>query len=774
MATNTGGGTTTSLDNTPQAKDDFYTANEDEVLYFSVMANDLGGSAKVLWSIDNTSDDGSGDLVAKDVAGVCEYSELGAKISLTSDGRIRYDTTMLDSLAAGQTVTDQFTYAIRLSNGTLSWATVTVTLSGTNDAPDIFVSAGDSASANLDETNAPLTASGTLSVVDVDTTDVVDTAVTGLAVSGNQGTLTNAQLTAMLSLTGANDLAANSGDANNLGWNFSSDPQAFDFLAEGQSLTLTYTLTSTDNFGASDTQTVTITVTGTNDDPVALADEADVDEDGNTSGSVATNDSDPDAGAVLGYALDNPGSAPTGLVFNADGSWTFDASSYDYLDEGEELELVIPYTVTDEHGASDSSTLTITVTGTNDDPVALADEADVDEDGNTSGCVATNDSDPDAGAVLGYALDNPGSAPTGLVFNADGSWTFDASSYDYLDEGEELELVIPYTVTDEHGASDSSTLTITVTGTNDAPLLTGTQATLPAGTEDTSYIVSAASLLAGFTDADGDTLAVFALSADHGSVTDNGNGTYTINPAADYNGLVTLSYSVVDGNGGSVPASLSFNLAAVNDPAVIAGPITGTVVEATPADPGTPTASGTLTAADVDNPPNTFIAVASTATATGYGSYTMSASGLWTYTLNNANATVNALATGAFLIDTFTVQSADGTTQTITVTINGATDAVVVTPPTTFTGTGDTNDNDLLVGSSSPGFLLVNGTNVGETLTGDTSANDKDIINGFGGDDTTMRVTPPTKYMAAPAMISLTGATTDTALRSGRERHHSW
>ena len=135
MPTNTSGGTTTSLNNTVQAKDDLFTALEDQILYFDVMANDLGGNAKVLWSIDETSDDGSGDLVAKDFAGVCEYSERGAKISLTADGKIKYDTTALDSLAAGETVTDQFTYAIRLSNGTLSWATVTVSLTGSNDAP---------------------------------------------------------------------------------------------------------------------------------------------------------------------------------------------------------------------------------------------------------------------------------------------------------------------------------------------------------------------------------------------------------------------------------------------------------------------------------------------------------------------------------------------------------------------------------------------------------------------------------------------------------------
>ena len=41
-------------------------------------------------------------------------------------------------------------------------------------------------------------------------------------------------------------------------------------------------------------------------------------------------------------------------------------------------------------------------------------------------------------------------------------------------------------------------------------------------------------------------------------------------PAANYIGQITLSYSVIDGLGGSVPATLSFNLAAVNDPAITA------------------------------------------------------------------------------------------------------------------------------------------------------------------------------------------------------------
>src|SRR6185369_12734865 len=106
--------------------------------------------------------------------------------------------------------------------------------------------------------------------------------------------------------------------------------------------------------------------------------------------------------------------------------------------------------------------------------------------------------------------------------------------------------------------------TVNVAPVNDAPV-GAASAALAAGSEDTAYIVSAASLLAGFSDVDGDTLSVAALSADHGSVVDNGNGTFTVTPAANYNGPVALSYNVVDGKGGSVAASQSFVLAAVND-----------------------------------------------------------------------------------------------------------------------------------------------------------------------------------------------------------------
>src|SRR5439155_558745 len=116
-----------------------------------------------------------------------------------------------------------------------------------------------------------------------------------------------------------------------------------------------------------------------------------------------------------------------------------------------------------------------------------------------------------------------------------------------------------------------------------------------------------------------------------------------------------------------------------NDAAIISGTATGSVIEAggvANATPGTPTATGTPTDADVDNAPNTFTTLSSpTASACAYAWLTMTAAGVWTYTLDNANSAVDALDVGDTLTDTFTVHTVDGTTQEVTITIHGASDA---------------------------------------------------------------------------------------------------
>ena len=103
-------------------------------------------------------------------------------------------------LAAGETATETFTVTIDGDGGTVSQA-VTVTITGTNDGPDIRVDAGDSGGETIAEANSGLSATGTLTVTDVDTLDTVSSAVTGVALSGTAGSLVAADALSMLSLS---------------------------------------------------------------------------------------------------------------------------------------------------------------------------------------------------------------------------------------------------------------------------------------------------------------------------------------------------------------------------------------------------------------------------------------------------------------------------------------------------------------------------------------------------------------------------------------------
>ena len=80
----------------------------------------------------------------------------------------------------------------------------------------------------------------------------------------------------------------------------------------------------------------------------------------------------------------------------------------------------------------------------------------------------------------------------------------------------------------------------------------------------------------------------------------------------------------------------------------------------------------------------------------------MTAAGTWTYTVNNANTTVNALNAGGTLTDTFVVTTVDGTPKTVTVTIAGANDAAVNAVP----GTQSTNINTTKVFSAANGNAI--------------------------------------------------------------------
>lgn len=108
---------------------------------------------------------------------------------------------------------------------------------------------------------------------------------------------------------------------------------------------------------------------------------------------------------------------------------------------------------------------------------------------------------------------------------------------------------------DNYALSDFKIVNVT----NSAPVLSAATPVLEKSAQGAPYKVSANDLLVGYTDADNDTLSVKDLSADHGTVTTNNDGTYIVTPSATYTGQVKLSYDVTDGTD-SVAATQEYKI----------------------------------------------------------------------------------------------------------------------------------------------------------------------------------------------------------------------
>ena len=224
-----------------------------------------------------------------------------------------------------------------------------------------------------------------------------------------------------------------------------------------------------------------------------------------------------------------------------------------------------------------------------------------------------------------------------------------------------------------------------------------TPVTLAAGTEDTAYTITAATLLAGVTDVDGPALSITSVSvaSGGGSIVNNGNGTWTYTPAANFSGPVSFNYTASDGSL-SASSTASLIIGPVND-APVATPVTLAA--------GTEDTAYTITAAtllagvtDVDGP---ALSITSVSVASGGGSIVNNGNGTWTYTpAANFSGPVS-----------FSYTASDGSlsaSSTASLTIKPAT-ALAITAITTDSGTaGDfiTNDTTLTV-SGTNGVLGV-------------------------------------------------------------------
>jgi VCBS repeat-containing protein len=139
----------------------------------------------------------------------------------------------------------------------------------------------------------------------------------------------------------------------------------------------------------------------------------------------------------------------------------------------------------------------------------------------------------------------------------------------------------------------------------------------------------------------------------------------------------TFTYTIRMADGALSTATVTMNIAGVNDAAAFSGDDTGNVFE-----DGVLTTGGTLIVTDPDHDQSGFQAPSDL--IGDYGNFTFdTGTGLWDYTLTNSDPTVQALNNGDTLTDTLAVLSTDGTSHNVVVTIHGEDD---VLPPT---GGGD-------------------------------------------------------------------------------------
>ena len=232
-----------------------------------------------------------------------------------------------------------------------------------------------------------------------------------------------------------------------------------------------------------------------------------------------------------------------------------------------------------------AQTATITITGTNDAPVINGDvTASITEDDTQSVSGALSITDGDAGEAEFHAETIVGVYGS-LTIDPTGAWSY--ADDNTLTAVQALDAAITETDTLVVRSADNTTetITITITGTDDVPVVTGAVT----GTADDTDGVFTVDLLSGASDLDaGDTLTISALSLTSGSdagVTISGTS-LTVDPTA-YASLpagttevIAYSYDITDTSGNTVAQTASVTITGRNEVPTSAGDVVGGVCEA--------------------------------------------------------------------------------------------------------------------------------------------------------------------------------------------------
>ena len=575
-------------DDAPVAVDDSVAIEVDEIAFGNLADNDTpsddGGN---VWALQTPPENGTAVVDA--------------------DGSFRYTPD------AGFSGRDSFTYTVTDIDGDVSTATVFIAVGVADSVPiaqddEFTVQTGTTFEGDLAENDTPsadggnvwaisqlagggevvVNADGTFSytpdegyfgidsftytVTDIDGDVSTGTVIIDVVDTDGVPTAVDDSFSTDQDVAFDGDLAANdeaSPDGGNV-WSLISGP-ANGTVVINEDGSFTYTpdegFSGTDSFfyrvadadGDDSTATATITVNSTNTDPEAVDDgPLSTDEDTPLTGiDVLGNDTDADGDPLTVTSATSPDGTVT---INPDGSLDFTPNT-DFNGP-----TTIQYTIDDGNGGTDTATVTINVAPVNDDPVAEDDTGATQEDVPvtfTAAELLANDSDVDGDALT---ITSVGTSTNGVaVLNADGSVTF-TPELDFTGTAS-----FEYTVEDGNGGIDTATVTIEIPTANDAPIAVDDG---PLSTDEDTPLTGI-DVLGNDTDADGDPLTVTSASSPDGTVTINPDGSLDFTPNADFNGPTTIQYTIIDGNGGSDTATVTINVAPVNDAPVAGGSVAG-------------------------------------------------------------------------------------------------------------------------------------------------------------------------------------------------------
>jgi VCBS repeat-containing protein len=307
--------------------------------------------------------------------------------------------------------------------------------------------------------------------------------------------------------------------------------------------THTITVTRTDGDGETVSDTFELTVTNTNDAPTlnsAIADQTAV-EDIAFSLNVASKFSDEEGDAIT-YSISN---APTGLVIDANtGVITGKPVNADVGVHAVSL------TATDSNGDSSTSSINITVINTNDAVFldsAIA-NASIAEDAAYQFDASAHFADIDVGDTGTYSMNG---GPASLAIDASTGVISGAPTNDELGAHS-----ITVTRTDAGGSTANDTFALTVTNTNDAPIVA---LTIPDGSTDVATAVNF-HMATYFDDVDSGDILSYSMSGEPTGLSINAS-TGLISGTATVAGTHTITVTATDDSGaGNNSASTIFDL----------------------------------------------------------------------------------------------------------------------------------------------------------------------------------------------------------------------